>query len=260
MYRRGSGLDWLRSIGVARLVLGVAGAVVTSTGPLFAQSRWLGDTLDHGVGIISFESFAELEPPAADTLVIYRSASVHSPVVARFLLLVPEPFVWGYALEAEEDGIQSNALEFDYEELGLPVDSMGAGGDWLRVVYGMGSEATPRRGWVWLGGGGAKYQLWVDVLRERPLFFAASANIEFWDRPAGERVLFDLEEAETESAPSFDYRMEPLEVEGAWMKVRVETPDDMCEPSLVQIREFTTWIQFLDQRGRPRLWYYPRGC
>lgn len=246
------------------MVLILVGAVLSRTGQLSAQTGWPGDARDFGVGIISFASSpgAGLELPAADTMVVYQSASVLSPVVARFLFRVPEAFVWDYHLETGEDGIKSNALEFGYEELGLPIDSLRPGGEWVRVIYGF-AGVEPKRGWVRRTEGQTQVMIWAEALLSngQPLFFAGpDKGVVFYDRPAGDRVALELVRGEKPSHSTFDYRLEPLEVEGRWMKVRVVTPDATCESDSGETKESIVWIEYLDERGRPRVWYYARGC
>lgn len=240
------------------IVTGVLSPVrLTAQQPNAAPAR------DYGVGIISF-AFSPapgVDLPAADTLVIYQRASVQSPVVARFLFVAPEALVWSYALETNEDDVQSNALEFDYEVQGLPLDSVTSGGEWVRVIYGMSARGVAHRGWVPAGVGQTQHLFWTEHLAENFLFFLrGEQSIVFFDRLDGERLQLELERSSIGSDPAFDYRLEPLEVDGRWMRVRVVTPNVPCSPVQVEPRERVVWIEYLDERGRPRVWYATRGC
>ena len=145
--------------------------------PLAAQDAAAGSARDYGVGIVAFADWAApgVELPTADTLVIHRDASAGAPVVGRFIFQLPEPFIWEYELEIAEDGVDGNALEFDYEILGLPVDSIGHDGEWIRVIYGTAGP-TYRRGWVRADQKRTRLLLWPEVLPERPLFFRDPAT------------------------------------------------------------------------------------
>ena len=240
----------------------VLGATLPRPTPLAAQDATSEHAHDYGVGIVAFaESPAPGEElSAADTLVIHRDASAGAPVVGRFIFQLPEPFVWAYELEIAEDGVDGNALEFDYEILGLPVDSIGHDGEWVRVIYGTAGP-TYRRGWVRADQKRTRLLLWPEVLPERPLFFRDPATPgTFHERPGGERTGFELELSPYSGGPAFDYRMEPLEVDGRWMRVRIVTPDDACTGESMETRERIAWIEYLDEHHRPRVWYHTRGC
>jgi hypothetical protein len=56
------------------------------------------------------------------------------------------------------------------------------------------------------------------------------------------------------------YAMHPVEARGPWLRVRVVTPSDNCEPDPAPRRTRELWIRYLDARGRPNVWYYARGC
>lgn len=135
------------------------------------------------------------------------------------------------------------------------------------MIYGF-AEAEPRFGWVRREERRTKLLLWERELIDggRDLFFLAPAEgLALYDSPGGERVR--LEPAPVDdprggspgnSVP--DHRLEPLEVAGRWMKVRVVMPDYSCQPAEGPTSERTAWIEYLDERGRPRVWYYTRGC
>jgi hypothetical protein len=227
---------------------------------------------DRGVGIISFAlpSAPMTGFPFADTLVIHEDPTASSPVLAHFLFQVPEPFIWAYTLEANETAVTSNALEYDYEMDGLPIDSAGSvpagagnggasGGAWVRVVYGIAADGAPRTGWVRHIEEHTEVRLWADELPTRSLFFLdPEADLAFYDGPGGDRVTFDL--VRHEEGGRLDYRLDPVETNGRWMKARVVTPDGSCRGEEVESSARVVWIEYLDQRGRPRVWYYTRGC
>lgn len=254
--------------GLTAIILWMASALAS---PIPAQGDSRAEP-DRGVGIISFAlpSAPMMAYPFADTLVIHEGPSVRSPVLAHFLFQVPEPFIWAYTLEANETAVTSNALEYDYEMDGLPIDSIGSvpagsprGGasasGWVRVVYGFAADGEPRIGWVHNVEGHTRVRLWADELPTRSLFFVGpEARIAFHDAPGGDRVLFDLRR-HGDDGP-LDYRLDPIETDGRWMKVRVVTPDASCSVEQVEASAGVVWIEYLDERGRPRVWYYTRGC
>ena len=57
------------------------------------------------------------------------------------------------------------------------------------------------------------------------------------------------------------YHLEPLEVQGDWMRVRVVQPSDYCSgPGGPLTRRFDGWVRWRDDNIGPWLWYYTRGC
>jgi hypothetical protein len=62
-------------------------------------------------------------------------------------------------------------------------------------------------------------------------------------------------------APTTSFELTTLETRGRWMRVRLRAPFDVCEgqdTAGVPVRE--AWIAYLDPRGRPLMFYPPRGC
>ena len=57
------------------------------------------------------------------------------------------------------------------------------------------------------------------------------------------------------------YHIEPLEVKGDWMYVRVTQPSDYCAGQHpFSTRTFHGWVKWRGKEIGPWLWYYTRGC
>ena len=56
-----------------------------------------------------------------------------------------------------------------------------------------------------------------------------------------------------------DYILEPLEVRGEWMRVKVKEPSDYCEFDLT-VKSREGWIRWYADESVPLVWYYTRGC
>jgi hypothetical protein len=213
---------------------------------------------DLGIGVFHF-SWHEDRPrdASADTIRVRRDPSSSAPILARFIytfgaVTSPET-TWAWAVESTEDSLVTNEVEFDYEEDGLPIDSIA--GDWLRVIYAVNEAGEPRAGWTQRRQD-TGVRLWRDFLQERNLFFLDDQKAAFYSSPSGTPVRLQL----TDGANGLpDYTMHPEEVVGPWMRVRVVTPSDYCfDP--VQPKRDTVWIRFLDARQRPTVFYHSRGC
>jgi hypothetical protein len=214
---------------------------------------------DKGIGVLIFSPASNL--PTQQTLnaeiSLYAAPSTQSPTVGRFKFASAD-LSWSYTLETNERGLCSNALEYGYEENGLPVDSVRAD-RWVRVIYGFGADKRPRLAWAQVVEGKTEVLAWPKHLAEQDLYFLDEENgIAFYDAAAGTPVRFDLQR-DRESG-RLSYKLHPLRVSGPWMQVQVVTPSDMCSDRESSTREATLWIRFLDQRARPRAWYFTRGC
>jgi hypothetical protein len=83
--------------------------------------------------------------------------------------------------------------------------------------------------------------------------------MRFFEAPDGPAASFALN-------PD-DYILWPLELRGDWLRVRAATPSDYCAappppgvPAAPASRQDTLWIRWRAETGRPRVWFYTRGC
>lgn len=174
--------------------------------------------------------------------------------VARWIHRYGLDWTWEYRLETSERGLVRNDVEWSYEESGLPVDSVTRDGAWVRVLHAVDAQGAPRRGWVRTSPD-FNIEWWADVLAGQNLYFRNQDSLAVYEAPGGQRLWLDI--AGGSDGP--DYTMTPLQRSNEWMRVVLTTPSDFCvDPPVV--RTDTVWIRYLDARGRPRVWYYPRGC
>lgn len=176
------------------------------------------------------------------------------------LPLSPEPaapatawIVRGWVVRPDGDPVEllrSRQIETGYEETSLVV--LEEQGDWLLVRFGLGEG----RGWVprcalEAGPELVDYATWTDWLAQREVLFFRSGSPEgLFASPDDGRELDPI---------SGDYHLEPLEVRGSWMRVRVREPSDYCDFD-VESRVREGWVRWRDESVGPRLWYYTRGC
>ena len=117
-----------------------------------------------------------------------------------------------------------------------------------------GRSGAPLRAWAPLDARPLELVFWDRHLPDQSPFFRTGVPAEFYDAPAGGRVAFPL------AGEGRDYTLYPLGVDGSWMRVRVVTPADACGREPASPRSAELWIRYLDETGRPRLWYPTRGC
>ena len=165
-------------------------------------------------------------------------------------------------------------MEFGYETQGFPFHEMTADSNWVRIIFGI-KNGTFQDGWVQTDLKKRNFFFWRESLLKSVLYFDNNVKIRsahryntpdrdnshygFYDGdgPNGNKVEFDLEPGT--SSEKYNYIMHPIRTEGRWMEVRVVTPSDYCDqPANPKVK--VLWIKFLDERGRPMVWYYTRGC
>jgi hypothetical protein len=244
------------NLGVFLLALQVArpcrDQVMTDPASDFAKAS------DRGVGILIFA--ADSVPPGGTirkTVTLYASPSTQARVLGRFVFTSAD-MNWSYQMELQEAGVCSNALEYGYEDDGLPIDTVRAD-RWVRVIYAIAADKQPRRAWVQALPGRTAVLEWPQHLKEQSLFFLDEASgIAFYHAAAGTRARFEL--AKDPETGRISYSITPVQVQGPWMQVRVTTPTDQCTDRAPAARDTTLWIRYLDERRRPLVWYYTRGC
>jgi hypothetical protein len=210
------------------------------------------DRVEPGIGVLAFADPPGTGRVRTDTLRIRTEPNPSSTEKARFLLHEHSGSAWSYVLRTDLPA-RSNAVEFAYEEQGLPFDSLA--GAWARVIYGWPTGGPPLRGWVSLAESRARALLWADLLRQRNLFWEDPAGARFYDAPGGSAVDIRIIPPGISWA---SYDLVPLRADGSWMLVRVVVPS-ICsgedDPT-----ERLAWIRYLDPAGRPLVRARTRGC
>ena len=210
---------------------------------------------DHGRGILHFTRPNSVSGVREDSVVIRETPSADGPILARWIHRYGGG-AWEFRLETAETGLGRGDIEWTYEESGLPIDSVLPDRSWARVVYGATADNAPRTGWARLGDR-VLVENWDVILPQQNLFFRPPENLAFHDSPGGAPV--ELEIARGDTPDGLDYGMRPLRIQGDWMQVAVTTPSNYCfDPP--EVRTDTVWIRYLDDRKRPRVWFYTRGC
>ena len=212
---------------------------------------------DLGIGVLHLgfrpDSIAGIRE---DTVIVRDAPTDGAAIIARWVHRYGDAGTWEYRLETSEAGLLRNDVEWSYEENGLPVDTIAADGRWARTVYALGDDGNPRAGWTRITER-TTIERWPDVLTEQSIFFRNPDSVAFHVAPGGEAMPLEITAGDT--SDGLDYAMQPLRVSDGWMQVVVTSPSDYCADAPA-VRADTTWIRYLDDRGRPRVWYYPRGC
>ena len=218
------------------------------------------EAMDRGSGIIGLADRSS--GPRVDSLVFRAAPDPSAPVVGLFLMRTvaadapedPSDSSWHYAIAGRGLRI-ANALEFEYELSGVPTDSATADGRWVRAL--LGTDTTGSQwvtGWADARRDGIERREWADQLSEdgRALFFRVDSTAAISATPDGPGEPLARESSYVVYATDT--------VQGRWLRVRVVTPSDYCEPRDSLTTERMGWVEYLDARSRPRMWYFSRGC
>lgn len=212
------------------------------------------DRVDRGTGILYFADPSSWDPDASAGRAPDTIALVSRPAAGTRVATFVCARDWSVALVQEEgEATSANLLEYAYEEVGLPTDSLvaGAGRDatWVRVLYGQDANGAAVRAWA-LVDERLVHRTWREHLPEQAL--TMPGDLELFEAPGGRAVLF-------RPVREGDYVIEPDSVAGDWLRARVSSPHPCSgEPAA---RETVAWLRFLDgETGRPRVWYFTRGC
>ncbi|MHB1222653.1 MAG: hypothetical protein ACYC2G_01195 [Gemmatimonadaceae bacterium] len=214
-------------------------------------------TVDRGIGVVSLRSEFDGGPRAALESLTVRSRPDAAAVSSAALVRREEGpgRGWSYAVAGIDDLVPA-LLEFDYEIQGLAIDRIAPDGDWAHVLLGHDGSGRPRAGWVALDTGRVGMLLWREHLPQREwLFFTADVPPPLFDGPGGRAL-----GADTVFAADGGYSLYAEEVRGDWMRVRIVSPDDSCGSAVRSPRVTRAWVRYIDDGGRPRVWYHTRGC
>lgn len=211
---------------------------------------------DRGIGIAFFATGPGTSSVVADTALVYDQPSRRAAVKGAFLYKETTPArAYEYAVSARRR-LEPNVVEFEYEEAGVPLDSLSRDTTWARVILGFDVSGAPYRGWVQLDSTHLKHKVWAQELPDRSLYYAEGSPRQLFDAPNGRPIAPPLD-----SAAAADYILHPLETKGSWMRVRLAVPADICVgPDAPPPTSLAGWTPYLGPTGRPLVWYYSRGC
>jgi hypothetical protein len=202
---------------------------------------------ERGLGVVHLIPGAG---PVEDTLNAHERPDSTAPVLARLML----DTVHVYRFEARAGLLAApGALEYGYEDVGFPILERGADG-WERVYLGADSVGRAVSGWARARPPFSDVTLWQNLLADTPVFFVVPQDsIRFHAAPEGVEEPFVVE--------GDDYILWPLEWRGDWLRVRAAAPSDYCASlDAPAPRQDTLWIRWRTETGRPRVWFFTRGC
>lgn len=136
---------------------------------------------------------------------------------------------------------------------------------WLRFRWDVASASRGGTAWVHRchldrAAYPIRFQTWDALFREAdtgPLFFRNPVRHSLRAGPGADRERLGWIVGEGSS----EYHLEPVQIDGDWMRVRVTQPSDHCaEPGAVAARISDGWIKWRSPEQGPWIWYHTRGC
>lgn len=204
---------------------------------------------DKGKGLLFFDSNSKEKVE----INIYKSKNYKSKVLG---VLTYQNIEDGQTIMKVDDKrlFDENFIEYAYEKSGIPLCSISD--NWIELIYGFDKEGKKLIGWVEYKKNITHYLLWSEYLKSQLLFFEFPEKINLYNEINGKELIFKLNPS---PYLKYDYIMKPLEVKGKWMKVELTTPNDSCEDYEIK-RKGIFWIKYLNNKCRPIVWYFTRGC
>ncbi len=135
---------------------------------------------------------------------------------------------------------------------------------WLNIRYRPGNDKAEGTAWVHecylpQDQHAMRFEPWESLFLGdsiSPLFFRTKVRHALRAGPGVEHERVRWVPADPDA-----YALEPLEVQGDWMRVRVKVPSDYCAgPDEVKAQVHEGWIKWRDAEIGPWVWYYTRGC
>jgi hypothetical protein len=205
---------------------------------------------DFGVGLLHF-----VPGDRVDSIWLLNAPDSAGEPNGLFVLDTATPAMLRYAVIAP-DSLIPNLVEYGYEILGLPIDTIRAD-RWVRAILGFQQTGEPHKGWVRPDTVGVSLIQWADYLPKQGLvFFRAGQPGTLFTNPGDQ-----LPALTVALEPPLDYTLEPLEVAGRWMRARVRHPFRWCvDFNRDSVPTVELWLEYLDSRGRPAVYYPSRGC
>lgn len=210
--------------------------------------------LGHGVLYAGRSFYESASVPRADTIYFRASPDTSSAVVGAIVLAMETSgSLVSQAVWAPE-ALTGNNVEISAEDVGTPFDSVDSSGRWHRAILGFTSLEQPWYGWTILGDSVLRRMVWKEKFAETVIRFL-DGDATFHSAPDGPVVttLRALQENGVDVSGE--------EVRGQWLRVKVEHPGEMCEGDLPANRRADHyWVRAFDAYGRPRVFFYTRGC
>jgi hypothetical protein len=159
----------------------------------------------------------------------------------------------------------SQMIETSYEEIGFSILGYSADSQWVKVTLDCHNRKNSQVGWLPVKTKDLSLRSWTEVFSKGGIFFFIKGEWRaFYSKPSLSNRIRPKLYARGSKPNYFVYKRA---IKGRWMQVELETPTSFCRSNDEVLQEFgvlprkrIVWIQFLDERSRPRIFYPTRGC
>jgi len=213
-----------------------------------------------GIGVVFFS----INGGKTDSTTIYKQPKETSNKLATYrIIFAADEMGYQYSVTNPKYKAIAGQVEYGYEISGMPIDSIDETKSWVQVTIVFQELNIISKGWIKVKNSNMDYLEWKNILPKRSVLFfdPFPKSIEFYDSMEGKLVHFNLEHYNDYSTGQrrYNYVLHPLEAKGVWMKVKVVTPSDFCDQPKAP-RSKILWIKYLDEKGKPLIFYPTRGC
>lgn len=218
---------------------------------------------EYGTGLVAFRTYSEGPPGTSSGGILLSFYSNPSERSSKVAVLRSDSLT--LVTTGESFSLYQRALEYGYEEVGFPILEFTADSSWVRVSLDCWDMKNSSTAWLPISSQDLRVFSWTDILgRADAFFFLRERWIQFYSS-SDTTTPVDIQLASRYARPNYSMYLKQLR--GDWMQVEVETPSSYCyseeevlEMFGVRPRKKTVWIRFLDERGRPRIFFNTRGC
>ncbi len=231
--------------------------LLTSAMPSFAQYSGPCDT-NFGRNYIS------LSTSKNDSITLYSAPSKAEKPVARLYArftqvrdntYVPKPTLAWLGADSIENMSARMIDVYDVSEFALPVLSFSPDSGWAKVSLDCREQVDTPCAWLNVADARKaklKVKSWASFFeRDWTVVFLCEDMMGFYSAPYDTCQIFPTLSGDSSES---DYWMKVIKTSGNWMLVSLQSPipSDGVEP----IDKFPeVWIKYLDDQGRPRVWY-----
>lgn len=211
-----------------------------------------------------------LTPLKMDSIQFYASTIKSDPPFAQLKYGTVQVTRNSYAVDVakftltmmstgEEEEIGLRLIDLNrIDEYALPVLSFSPDSQWVNVSFDPRNLSNPQTGWLNISDSkkaGVQIKYWANFLYlDVAVVFNCDSLMAFYSRPDESSRIFP-ELKLFENSNEYTYSMKGVDKSGKWMQVYLYSPSPYYSGSEPPASALKVWIKYLDDTGRPRIWF-----